>query len=87
MQTVSRKLTEYKATYLEVGKGEDGSPTLVPAGECVYLNTTADERTARRELKDAGIDVKRNGVVQVEAIAEHRYVATLDAFLSVAEEQ
>lgn len=82
--TITRKLREYHAVSYRIGKEEGGNPVLVPEYEIDYLATTADERTARREFKAAGYQVKTGTPIEVTPGVLHLYTATIDAFLSVA---
>lgn len=83
---ITRKLREYHAVSYRIDKEEGGNPALVPEYEIDYLATTADERTARREFKDAGYPVKNWTPIDITPGVLHMYTATIDAFLSVATE-
>ena len=83
MANITRTFREYHATSFKVVT-EGGEFKLEPEFECDYLAQTADERTARRELKAAGYPVKPSAIIKVEPGTLHKYTCTIDAFLSVA---
>lgn len=83
MANITRTFREYHATAYKVAS-EGGEFKLEPAYECDYLAQTADERTARHELRNAGYPVRSGTIVKVEPGKLHKYTCTIDAFLSVA---
>ena len=83
MANITRTFREYHATSYKVAS-EGGEFKLEPEYECDYLAQTADERTARRELRNAGYPVRSGTIVKVEPGKLHKYTCTIDAFLSVA---
>ena len=83
MSNITRTFREDHATSFKVAT-EGGDFKLVPEYEVDYLAQTADERTARREMKDAGYPIKSNAIIKVEPGKLHKYTCTIDAFLSVA---
>lgn len=86
MANITRKFTEYKATMYYI-ENEGGEPKLVAGDSVKYLATTPDERTARREIKNAGYDIKPSTVITVEAGPVHKYTCTIDAFLDIATDE